>query len=76
MKLGVPEDVLQAGGLRPESFAEMLVDVFRIAHARAGVSDELPADHVYIAPVDGVAKHAFDGVAVQQLEEVGVFDFG
>ncbi len=52
----------------------MLVDFVVIAHARAGESDQLPADHVHVAAVHGIAEHSFDGVLAQQREEVRVLD--
>src|SRR5215510_6688669 len=47
----------------------MFLDVVVVAHARSGETNELPADHVGVAAVDGIAKHAFNRVLAQQLEK-------
>ena len=64
----------KAHGLGAEGFAEMLIDVVVVAHARPGETDELPADHIDVAAMDRVGEHALDRVLPQEFEEQGRFD--
>ena len=47
----------------------MLVDVGTVAISRAWKTHHLPSEHVYVAAVHRVAKHAFDGVLVQEVKK-------
>ncbi len=42
-----------------------------VAHAWPGKADELPANHVRVTTVHGIAEHAFDGVLAEEREEKG-----
>src|SRR5271166_5435515 len=67
-------DLLETGRFGPPLRAEVLVDVVSVAHARAGVADELPTDEAGVAAVHGVREHAFDGVGAEELEEMRFLD--
>ena len=55
-------------------FAKVPGQIVVVAHARAGKSDELPADHIRVAAVNGIAEHALDRVFAQQSKKVRAFD--
>src|SRR5438105_9786508 len=65
-----PGDLFQAGWLGPPGLPEVLVDFVAVAHLRARIADQLPADEAGVAAVHGVAEHAFDGLLAQELEEM------
>ena len=62
-------DLGESGGFGAERLPVIFVDFVVIAHARAGKADELPADHAGVAAVNGIAKHALDGVLAEECEK-------
>ena len=65
----------ESSGFGAEGFPVELINFVEVAHARAGKTDELPANHIGVTAVEGIAKHSFDGVLTEELKEHGRFDF-
>src|SRR5580700_1765767 len=64
----------EAHRLPPPGLARIFADLFAVAHARAWIADQLPADHARVASVQRVGEHPFERVAAQQLEEWRLLD--
>src|SRR5262249_11481408 len=65
--LHLPSDyLLQADGFWAKRPPVILIDLLVIAHSRTGEADQLPAQHIDIPSVHGIAEHAFDGVSAKQ----------